>query len=494
MGKITGFMEYERVDAEYRPVSERIGDYADLTVPPDGETILRQSARCMDCGVAFCHAGIVVEGASIGCPLGSLIPEINDLAYRGDVEGAWERMIMRHPFPEFTSRVCPALCEGSCTLGEHEPAVTIRNIERYVVDAMLESGKIRPRPPRGRTGRRVAVVGSGPSGLACADTLNRLGNQVTVFERSDRPGGLLTWGIPNMKLEKTLVDNRVRIMTEENVTFVLNAEVGLDVPVIRLMNEFDAIVLCCGATNERRLDVPGSDLKGVHTALEYLSASTRRLLDPGARNESSLDARGKKVVIVGGGDTGTDCVGTAIRQGAGSVVQLEILPPPPESRAEGNPWPLWPRVLRTDYAHHEARELFGEDPRRFSTTLQEIHGARNNGEKVSSVTAVEVEWVASGRGMTPRPLPGTEFEMEADLVLSAMGFVGPERTLIDQLQLEVDGRGNVLAKYDDYKSSLLTVFVAGDMRRGPSLVVQALMEGRNVAIACDRYLKERKAG
>jgi glutamate synthase (NADPH/NADH) small chain len=376
-------------------------------------------------------------------------------------------------------------------LGEHEPAVTVKNIERYVVDTMLENEKIRPRPPRIRTGRRVAVVGSGPSGLACADTLNRLGNQVTIFEREKRPGGLLTYGIPNMKLDKTLVGNRIQIMAEENVTFALDAEVGFDVPVIRLLNEFDAIVLCCGASKERRLDVPGSTLKGVHTAMEFLTASTKRLLDPN-RNVplniteiSSLDARGKKVVVVGGGDTGTDCVGTAIRQGAESVVQLEILPPPPECRAPENPWPLWPRVFRTDYGHHEARALFGEDPRRFLSTVQEIRG---NGERVSSVAAVKVEWVTTSSNLSPRPLPGTEFELEADLVLTAMGFTGPERTLIDQFQLEADERGYVLAKYDKYKTSLLTVFVAGDMRRGPSLVVWALMEGRDAAIACDRYL------
>jgi glutamate synthase (NADPH/NADH) small chain len=485
-------MEYERIDADYRPVGERIRDYSDLTLPTNKETIVRQSARCMDCGVAFCHAGIVVDGSSIGCPLGNPIPEINDLVYRGDVEEAYERMSRTHPFPEFTSRVCPALCEGSCTLGEHEPAVTVKNIERYVIDAMLENGGIRPRTSRiraGRTGGKVAVVGSGPSGLACADMLNRLGNRVTVFERADRPGGLLTYGIPNMKLDKSLVENRVRIMSEENVTFVLGSEVGLDVPVIRLMNDFDAIVLCCGATNERRLDVPGSGLKGVHTAMEFLTSATKRLLGSDARDGEGIDARGKNVVVVGGGDTGTDCVGTAIRQGAQSVAQLEILPPLPEFRAEGNPWPLWPRVFRTDYAQREAHELFGADPRRFSTTVLKIDG---DGDRVSSVTAVGVEWEDRGGKRVPRPLPGTEFQIEADLVLTAMGFTGPERTLIDQLQLEVDARGNVLAKYDEYKSSLLTVFAAGDMRRGPSLVVWALMEGRNAAVACDKYLNGGK--
>jgi glutamate synthase (NADPH/NADH) small chain len=480
-------MEYERVEAEHRPISERIADYSDLSLPMDMETITRQSARCMDCGVSFCHAGVVVDGTSIGCPLGNLIPEINDLVYNGDIEGAYDRMSRTHPFPEFTSRVCPALCEGSCTLGEHESPVTVKNIERYVIDYMLEGDRIRPRLPRIRTSKRVAVVGSGPAGLACADMLNHLGNDVTVFERADRAGGLLVYGIPNMKLEKSLVENRIRIMTEENVKFVLNSEVGLDVPVSRMLNDFDAIVLCCGATNERRLNVPGSDLKGVHTAIDFLSASTKRVLGDVAKGEP-LSAQGKRVVVVGGGDTGTDCVGTAIRQGAVSVSQLEILPRPRESREDDNPWPLWPRILRTDYGQYEAMELFGKDPRRYLTTVKELKG---EGGSVASVVTVNVEWTPGGRTV-PRPVPGTEEEIPADLVLTAMGFTGPEKTLIDQLQLETDERGNVLAADRDYKSSLLTVFAAGDMRRGPSLVVWALQEGRNAAIACDAYLNGEK--
>ena len=484
MGKPTGFMEYARVEADYRPVRERIADYSEIVLSADKETITNQSARCMDCGVSFCHAGVIVDGASIGCPQGNLIQEINDLVYHGDVEGAYDRMSRTHPFPEFTSRVCPALCEGSCTLGEHESPVTVKNIERYVIDYMLANDRIRPRRTRIRTGKKVAIVGSGPAGLACADMLNHLGNQVTVFERADRPGGLLIYGIPNMKLEKSLVENRIEIMAEENVKFVLNAEIGLDIPVIKIMNEFDAIVLCCGATKERRLEVPGNGLKGVHTAVEFLSASTKRLLGSASRDDGSITAEGKNVVVVGGGDTGTDCVATAIRQGALSVVQLEVLPALPKTRSENNPWPLWPKILRSDYGQQEALELFGEDPRRFLTTVKEIKGDDKN---VSSVVTVNVEWVMDGGRMIPRPALGTETEIPAELVLSAMGFTGPERTLIDQLQLEIDGRGNVLTD-DAYKSSLLTVFSAGDMRRGPSLVVWALQEGRNAAIACDKFL------
>jgi glutamate synthase (NADPH/NADH) small chain len=490
MGKPTGFMEYARVEADYRAIGERIRDYGQIALPIDKETILQQSARCMDCGVSFCHAGLLVDGASIGCPLGNLIPEINDLVYNGDIEGAYDRMSRTHPFSEFTSRVCPALCEGSCTLGEHESPVTVKNIERYVVDYMLENGGIRPRMPRIRTGKKVAVVGSGPAGLACADMLNHLGNDVTVFERADRPGGLLIYGIPNMKLEKSLVENRIRIMGEENVKFVLNSEVGHDVPVSGMLNDFDAIVLCCGATNERKLAVPGSGMKGVHTAIEFLTDSTKRLLGAGTKYEPTLNAEGKSVIVVGGGDTGTDCVGTAIRQGAKDVVQLEILPRPLEGREEDNPWPLWPRVLRTDYGQYEARELFGEDPRRYLTTLREIKG---EGDAVSSVVAVNVEWEVHDGRMVPLQIAGTETEIAADLVISAMGFTGPERTLIDQMQLETDARGNVLADDSDYKSSLLTVFSAGDMRRGPSLVVWALQEGRRAAVACDAYLNGEKS-
>jgi glutamate synthase (NADPH/NADH) small chain len=471
-------------------VDERAGDYFDFALPMDAEVIKRQSARCMDCGVPFCHAGVTLPDGVIGCPLGNLIPEINDLVYRGDIEGAYERLTMTHPFPEFTSRVCPALCEGSCTLGEHELPVTIKNIERYIVDYMLESGRLRPRVPRTRTGRRVAVVGSGPAGLACADMLNRLGNGVTVFEKADRPGGLLTYGIPNMKLEKSIVENRIRIMAEENVKFAPNTEVGLDMPIISLLGEFDAVVLCCGARNERKLDAIGSDLEGVYTAMQFLSASAKRLLGSASMEEALIDARGKRVVVVGGGDTGTDCVATAIRQGASGVVQFEILPGLPESRTDDNPWPLWPRVRKADYGIEESIALYGEDPRRYLTTVREIKG---NKGRVTSVVAVSVEWPANGRPF-PKPVEGAETEFPADMVITAMGFTGPERALIDQLQLTVDARGYVAANNSDYQSSLPTVFAAGDMRSGPSLVVRAIDEGKSAAIACDRYLNGEKNG
>ena len=505
MGKPTGFMEYTRVEAGHRPCPERIRDYDEFLLPPDREEITRQSARCMDCGVPFCHAGFVVEGSvpgnplqgekaatimpgphSIGCPLMNLIPEINDLVYRGGIEVAYRRLSRTHPFPEITGRVCPALCEGSCTLGEHEPPVTVKDIERFVADEMLAAGKVTPRVPRESTGKRVAVVGSGPAGLACADLLNALGDDVTVFERADRPGGFLMYGIPGMKLEKSLVLNRVRLLEEAGVTFRLSTEIGADYPVLNLMREFDAIVLCAGARAERTITAPGHDLPGVVTAVDYLSGVTKSLLDSGFADGRFVSAAGKDVVIVGGGDTGTDCVATAIRQGAKSVTQLEIMPKPPEERAESNPWPLWPKIHRTDYGHHEAKAVFGADPREYNTTVKEIRGDRESG--VTSVLTVEVEWQKQSGRLVPVEISGSERERPAGLVLSAMGFTGPEKALIEQLDLAVDARGNVKTEEGGHRSSLMTVFAAGDMRRGPSLVVWAILEGRRAAEECHGYL------
>jgi glutamate synthase (NADPH/NADH) small chain len=489
MGKPTGFMEFTRIEAGQRPIRERVLDYEEFLLDQDREALQTQGARCMDCGVPYCHAGMVVEGLSIGCPLSNLIPEINDLVYHGEIEQAYARLSKTHPFPEFTGRVCPALCEGSCTLGEHEPAVTVKEIERYVIDEMLRMGKIKPRLPKSRTGKRVAVVGSGPSGLACADLLNQLGDTVTVFERADRPGGLLMYGIPNMKLKKTLVLNRARLMEEEGVQFVLSAEVGKDYAVLQLMRDFDAIVLCAGATAERNVNVPGKDLFGVVPAVRYLTRATKNLLDGGADRDELLDAKGKDVIIIGGGDTGTDCVGTAIRQGAKSVTQLEIMPSSPKERALNNPWPLWPRTLKTDYGQKEAIDLFGADPREYLTTLKEIRG--DDYGRVAEVTTVQVEWQRKGGNLIPAEIAGTERVRPAGLVLTAMGFLGPERNLIDQLSLETDGRGNVRTDPGSHKSSLLTVFAAGDMRRGQSLVVWAILEGRAAAAQCHEYLSSR---
>jgi glutamate synthase (NADPH/NADH) small chain len=485
MGKTTGFIEYERAEAAYLPVHERVKNWNEFIVPQAPSALKTQAARCMDCGVAFCHAAFVVDGQSIGCPLSNLIPEINDLVYRGEIEKAYYRLIKTHPFPEFTGRVCPALCEGSCTLGEHEPAVTIKEIERYVIDEMMRLGKVVPRMPGVSTGKRVAVIGSGPSGLACADMLNRLGNAVTVFERADRPGGLLMYGIPNMKLDKNLVLDRVSIMRDEGVRFELGAEVGTDYPVLSVMKDFDAIALCCGVVSERRLNAPGAELFGVMTALEFLTQSTANILD-GAIIDGLPNIDGKNVVVVGGGDTGTDCVASSIRRGAASVVQLEIMPEPPEERAEGNPWPLWPKIKKTDYGQLEAADIFGADPREYLTTVKSIIG---DGRRVTGVKTVQVEWGADG---APAEVPGTERERPCDIVLTAMGFKGPERLLIDQLSLDTDARGLVACRRPgSYHTNTPTVFTAGDMHRGPSLVVWAIDEGRRAARACHNYLSER---
>jgi glutamate synthase (NADPH/NADH) small chain len=478
MGKPTGFLEYQRVDATNRPIRERIRDFEEFHALQPPKVLAEQAARCMDCGVSFCHAGLSVEGLSIGCPLSNLIPEINDLMYRGLYDMAYDRLRKTHPFPEFTGRICPALCEGSCTLGEHELPVAIKDIEHFLDKYATQNGRIQPRTPAARTGYRVAIIGSGPAGLACAEHLNQLGESVTVFERADRPGGLLTYGIPNMKLDKSVVARRIEVMREEGVRFEVGAEVGTEVPLAHLLDEYDALVLCGGATQARMLAVPGSDLAGVAPAVAYLTNATRRLIDKDFNGDGVLDAAGKNVFVVGGGDTGNDCVATAIRQGAKSVTQFEITPKPVSLRATDNPWPLWPRVFKTDYGQYEAIEVFGADPREFETSVVEVVG--DEGGRVKAVRAM--------RYRNFKPIEGTEEMRPAELVLIAMGFLGPERTLVDALALERDARGNVKTSPGSYATSLSSVFSAGDMRRGQSLVVWALMEGRQAAEECHTFL------
>ncbi|MDR2587030.1 MAG: glutamate synthase subunit beta [Coriobacteriales bacterium] len=478
MGKPTGFLEYGRIDATNRPICDRIEDFEEFHALQATEVLTEQAARCMDCGVSFCHAGLSVDGLSIGCPLSNLIPEINDLVYRGLYETAYERLRKTHPFPEFTGRICPALCEGSCTLGEHELPVTIKDIEHFLDKYATAAGNLVPRIPAVRTGYKVAVIGSGPAGLACAEHLNQLGETVTVFERADRPGGLLTYGIPNMKLDKGIVARRVDIMQKEGVRFELGAEVGVDVPLASLLSEYDALVLCGGATQARMLAVPGGDLLGVAPAVTYLTNATRRLIDEGFEGEEHLNAEDKDVFIIGGGDTGNDCVATAIRQGARSVTQFEITPKPVETRAADNPWPLWPRVFKTDYGQYEAIEVFGHDPREFETSVAEVVGDEQG----------RVEAVRAMRYRNFRPIEGTDETRPAGLVLIAMGFTGPERTLVDALELATDTRSNIRTAPGSYATSLPSVFSAGDMRRGQSLVVWALMEGRQAAEECHVFL------
>jgi glutamate synthase (NADPH/NADH) small chain len=491
MGKPTGFLEYPRELPLVRAPAERVRDWAEFHGHADEALLRQQGSRCMDCGVPFCHTGTLIEGMASGCPVNNLIPEWNDLVYRGLWKEALERLHKTNNFPEFTGRVCPAPCEGSCVLGIAEPPVTIKTIECAIIDRAFEEGWVAPQPPPQRTGKKVAVVGSGPAGLACADQLNRAGHWVTVFERADRVGGLLTYGIPNMKLDKRLVQRRVDLMRAEGVVFVTSCEVGKDYPAEKLRLEFDAVVLCGGATrpNDFFTRTEGRQLRGIHFAMEYLHANTKSLLDSGHQDGRFISACGKDVVVLGGGDTGTDCVGTALRQGCKSLLQLEIVPMPPLSRAPDNPWPQWPKVYRLDYGQEEAQALFGADPRQYAMQTTKFVG---DGEgQVQEVHTVRVEWVKDNGRPVPRNVPGTERVFPAQLVLFALGFAGPEGQLLDQLGVEKDARSNAKAEHGKFATSAAGVFAAGDMRRGQSLVVWAIHEGRGAARECDRYLMGR---
>jgi glutamate synthase (NADPH/NADH) small chain len=486
MGKPTGFLDYARELPLDRPALERIKDWNEFHLHPAEARLREQAARCMDCGTPFCHTGKILNGMASGCPINNLIPEWNDLVYRGLWREALERLHKTNNFPEFTGRVCPAPCEGSCNAGLVTAPVTIKEIECAIIDRGWDEGWVQPRPPAVRTDKSVAIVGSGPAGLAAAAQLNRAGHTVTVFERADRPGGLLMYGIPNMKLDKRLVQRRVDLLAAEGVRFVTHTEVGVNYDPRRLRANFDAIILCTGATKPRDLPIEGRDLRGIHFAMEYLTANTRRLLD-GRANGAFIDAAGKDVVVVGGGDTGTDCCGTALRQGCRSLVQLEILPRPPLERAPDNPWPEWPKIYRVDYGQEEAAAVFGADPRVYLTTVKKFLGDAHG--HVAGVRTVQVTWEKDAQGRyVPKEVPGTEKELPAQLVLLAMGFLGPEPTLLDQLGLERDPRSNIKAEHGRFHTNLPGVFAAGDCRRGQSLVVWAINEGRGAARECDRYL------
>ena len=488
MGKPTGFMDYDRCEAASVAPSERIRNFDEFHVFLSKENQRKQAARCMDCGVPFCQAGMEISGMVSGCPLHNLVPEWNDLVYTGNWEQAYNRLHKTNNFPEFTSRVCPALCEKACTCGHWGDPVSVRDNEHGVIETAYENGYAGPKPPKARTGKKVAVIGSGPSGLAAADQLNQRGHEVTVYERDDRIGGLLMYGIPNMKLDKSVIDRKVDVMKAEGVKFVTGVNIGLDVKAADLYKEYDRVILCCGAKNPRDIKAPGRDAEGIYFAVDYLSRNTKSLLDSNLKDGKYISAKGKNVVIIGGGDTGNDCVGTAIRQGAKSVTQLEMMPCPPAVRAANNPWPEWPKVLKTDYGQEEAIAVFGNDPRVYQTTVKEFHKDKKG--KLSGITIVSLEPKkdeTTGR-INMVEVAGSEKKIPAELVLIAAGFLGTEDYVAKAFALELDGRTNVATEKGKYATNVKNVYAAGDMRRGQSLVVWAIREGREVAREVDESL------
>lgn len=490
MGKPTGFIEYLRESPLDRSPLERVKDWKEFHHDLDEKGLRNQAARCMDCGVPFCHTGRLMSGGASGCPVNNLIPEWNDLVYRGLWREALDRLHKTNNFPEFTGRVCPAPCEGSCVLGINAPPVTIKNIENTIIERGFEEGWVVPEPPATRTGKRVVVVGSGPAGLAAAQQLNRAGHIVTVLERADRPGGLLMYGIPNMKLDKeAVVMRRIKLLEQEGIKFICNANVGDNYEAEMMRRDFDAVVLCTGASQPRNLSVEGRTLGGVHFAMDYLTGATQAMLGKSPA-KAKIHAKGLDVVVIGGGDTGTDCVGTAMRHGCRTLTQFEIMPKPPTERTADNPWPEWPRVYKMDYGQEEAAAKFGKDPRAYLTTIKKFVGDDNG--RVKEIITVEIRWEKNDKGqLVPEEQAGTEKSHPAQLVLLATGFTGPEISLPQDLGLELDERLNMKAAYGEYATNIPGVFAAGDCRRGQSLVVWAINEGRGVARECDRWLMGR---
>jgi glutamate synthase (NADPH/NADH) small chain len=478
MGKTTGFIEFDRKTEDYRPVKVRIKDYDEIfSGSHDINHLQTQGSRCMDCGVPFCQS-------ENGCPVDNLIPEWNDLVYNDKWQEALERLHKTNNFPEFTGRVCPAPCEGSCVLGINNPAVTIKNIEQSIIDRGFDEELVKPYSVEFRTGKKIAIVGSGPAGLAAADELNKIGHNVVVFEREDRIGGLLMYGIPNMKLGKDLVDRRVKLLTDSGIEFITSVDVGKDVTTEQLQKDFDILIFTTGATNARDLAVDGRDANGVYLAMQYLTSNTKSILNTGQADKSELSAKDKDVIVIGGGDTGTDCIGTAIRQGAKSVVNFELMGKPSLERPNNNPWPLWPLIYRVDYGHAEASEVFGEDPRQYNLMTKSF--IKDGSGNLTGIKTINVDF-QNGKLVE---ISGSERVWSAQLVLLSMGFVSPEHYLSDDANIELDGRGNYQAEYGKYSTSQSGVFAAGDCRRGQSLVVWAINEGRAVANKVNKYLSK----
>lgn len=488
MGKPSGFMDYERQVSVAEDPKSRIKHFNEFHTHLPKEKQQLQGARCMECGVPFCQAGMDLCGMTSGCPLHNLVPEWNDLVYTGNWQQAYNRLKKTNNFPEFTSRVCPALCENACTCGLNGDAVATKENEYAIIENAYANGYAKANPPRVRTGKKIAVVGSGPSGLAVADQLNKRGHLVTVYERHDRIGGLLMYGIPNMKLEKHIIDRKVDIMKEEGITFVTGTDIGKDIKPAKLLAEYDRVVLCCGASNPRDINAPGRDAEGIYFAVDFLSRNTKSLLDSGLADKKYISAKGKNVVIIGGGDTGNDCVGTCMRHGCKSVTQIEMMPKAPEKRADNNPWPEWPKVLKTDYGQEEAIAVFGHDPRIYESTVKEF--IKDKSGKLKAVKIVKLAWEKdpeTGR-MNMKEVPGSEKVLDCELVLIAAGFLGTEKYVSDAFKLEMTQRTNVKTEEGSFRTSVENVFTAGDMHTGQSLVVKAIRQGRECASQVDESL------
>ncbi len=480
MGKPTGFKEYDRKKVAWRLPVVRLNDYGEIYTEAKVDHLRQQGARCMDCGVPFCQSGT-------GCPIDNLIPEWNDLVYQNRWKEASERLHKTNNFPEFTGRTCPAPCEGACVLGITDPPVTIKNIENAIIDRAWEEGWLPPTPPETRTGKKVAIVGSGPAGLAAADQLNSVGHEVTIYERANRIGGLLQYGIPNMKLGKDVLQRRLDKLAAEGIRFVTGVNVGKDLDPKELLNANDALLLACGATKPRDLPIPGRDAKGVHFAMEFLTANTMHKVHGDALNGQFLSAEGKDVIVIGGGDTGTDCIATSLRHGCRSLANFELLPKPPADRAPDNPWPEWPRIFRVDYGHEEAAANFGKDPREYQILSKEFLADKQG--SLTGIRTVQVSWEKGEKGWQMQEVPGSEKDWPAQLILLAMGFLGPEQYIADSLGVAMDTRSNFDARHGQFTTSIPGVFAAGDCRRGQSLVVWAINEGRGAARAIDQYLR-----